>query len=516
MAQRVFGIDLGAHSVKISELDVGFRAQSLVAVRHYEVQLHPDAPLARSLEALPESLSLGAHDVVAVGLPGDRAIMRLFDLPITDPRKLAAVVASELEDDIPWELEEIVHDHATTAVDGKVLVAAARQEEVSSLIEQLAERGVSPRQVAVGPLGYAGIARRLYADEDVLLVDIGHLRTNVCLLSQGKPLLARTISRGGFQITEQLREVFHLGYREAEQFKHTRALLVADPDTLDPASRRVAHATEQAVVPLTRELKRALALFYGRSGVTPARVVLCGGTSQLSGLDSYLHIELGLPVERLDFAADEQLATSAGAASAGDRLSGALSVGLALEAGRRGAVDLRQGQFAFQTDGSILREKILALSISAALLVSFAGLSAFASHRALKKEHQGLERELADATRSIFGKPLTDPYAVTQRLKRNLKKGGGGVPKLTAFDMLDVVSRHVPPKDQAKLDVSRMEIKAGKTTLRATADSGAAIGKIVKSLQGYACFEKVSSGKISGVAGGAKEFSLTIITKKCF
>ena len=38
-------------------------------------------------------------------LPGDRVLLRLLDVPAVDPRKLQAVVANELADDLPWEME---------------------------------------------------------------------------------------------------------------------------------------------------------------------------------------------------------------------------------------------------------------------------------------------------------------------------------------------------------------------------------------------------------------------------
>ena len=38
MGQRVLGIDLGAHTIKVAVLDIGFRAAQLLELKRVEVQ----------------------------------------------------------------------------------------------------------------------------------------------------------------------------------------------------------------------------------------------------------------------------------------------------------------------------------------------------------------------------------------------------------------------------------------------------------------------------------------------
>ena len=86
---------------------------------------------------------------------------------------------------------------------------------------------------------------------------------------------------------------------------------------------------------------------------------------------------------------------------------------------------------------------------------------------------------------------------------------------MTAFDVLDSLSRTIPGGDTVKLDISRLDIKPGKTYIKGTADSRSSVGDIVKALEKHECFSKVGTGKISDVSDGKKQFSLTIDTE-CF
>ena len=513
MAQRVYGIDLGAHTVKVAELELGFRSFELVGLRSFSVPAGPQPALERSLTALSANLGCEAHDLVAVAFPGDRTLFRLLDVPLTDPKRLPPIVGNELADDAPWELDELVFDFTPLVAQRRVLVAAARSEEVGALLRELGANGTQARQLPPAPLAYGGIGRRVCPEGTVLLLDVGHQRTNACLLIDGRPLYGRTIHRGGFQLTERLRQLFQLSFVEAERFKHTHGLVVNDSSGLDAASRRIANACAEAITPLVREIKRTIVICEGHLGAAPERVLLCGGSAQLTGISDYLALELERPVARIAFGEDEELAHAE--LSHETSLTAALALSLALEAGRRPTIDLRQGKFAFKADSSLLREKIVTLSVALCSIVVLAFGSAWAGLHALGSQGQKLEKELARATRGVFGKAETDPWRASKRIKGSGRTAGVSIPERTAVHLLSEISKRVPAKDQVKLDIDRLDIKPGKTYLRGTADSRAAIGQVVKALKGYSCFKEVHSGRVSEVAGGKKQFSLTIASK-CF
>ena len=168
----------------------------------------------------------------------------------------------------------------------------------------------------------------------------------------------------------------------------------------------------------------------------------------------------------------------------------------------------------------------MTLAVSTVLILVFLTLNALSSLYSLRQEEVVLKKQLRQATRSVFGEVITSPRKVSLMVKRGAGIGGSTIPAKTAFDVLDMLSRKIPatmegettkkgkPKKLA-LDIARLDIKPEKTLISGTADSRSQIGAIVKALEKQACVDKVKQGKISTVAEGKKQFTLTVNTE-CF
>ena len=85
--------------------------------------------------------------------------------------------------------------------------------------------------------------------------------------------------------------------------------------------------------------------------------------------------------------------------------------------------------------------------------------------------------------------------------------------KATAFDLLDQISRKVPPADKVKIDVAELDIRPKKTFIKGTADTGTAVDDIAAKLKEIDCFEDVTKGAVTEVSGGGKQFTLNIASK---
>lgn len=519
MSQRVLGIDLGSHSVKIAEVEVGFRETRLLSLIKLPVAPGTEPAFVRSRRTLAAYTgSTGIVEAVNCGLPGDRVLMRLLDVPLIEARKLGAIIGNQLADDIPWEIEDTVFDHLLMPPPvPQAFVVAARRNDVRELIDELKTFKLEPRLVAASSLSYAGTVRRVFPEETVLVVDVGHCHTNLCLVENGHALWARTISRGGHQLTEAFREQFHLSYEEAEKLKERAAFF---DEHLGATSERLeeqyARMTFETFSPLIRELRISLNVIESKLNRRPSRLLLCGGACRMRGMDLLFQSELRLPTERLHWNEPGQ-PESLPAMPEENEAFGALALGLALEQGGRNSIDLRQDEFAYRTDRSVFRERLLAISISLLVIFALMATNAFAALYALRQEETVLKAQLKKATNAVFGESVLTPSAVTRRLKGTGKAGATGpvLTDKTAYHILDYISRAVPSPGKIKLDVTKLEIKSGKTFITGTADTRSAIGDVVKALEDNECFTKVNSGAISDVAEGKKQFSITIDTK-CF
>jgi uncharacterized protein YunC (DUF1805 family) len=150
----------------------------------------------------------------------------------------------------------------------------------------------------------------------------------------------------------------------------------------------------------------------------------------------------------------------------------------------------------------------LALALVAAVAIDLGAKSG-----SLTDERKALDKELATQTQELFGKPRDDAENVTELLRKGFREELAPLPKATAFDLLDQISRKMPPADKVKLDVAELEIRPKKAFIKGTADTAAAVDEIAARLKEIDCFEEVTKGAITEVSGGAKQFTLTIGSK---
>jgi hypothetical protein len=362
------------------------------------------------------------------------------------------------------------------------------------------------------PFAYGALIERIAPAENCLLIDIGHLRTNVALISQGRTLAGRTLSFGGHHLTEALRVAFHLSYNEAESLKISQGRL-PDAERGVSGSDKIASLLQVAIEPLGYALRQMADGLESRTGVSPSRVFLCGGSSRLQHIDAYVATLLGIPVQPLGLSEHADFA-NAGFSPEAEAL-GTLAVGTAFEQGRRQTLNLRQGRLALKTTQSVFRDKLVPLVASIILMLTFAAGGATSTIYALRREESELKKQLSSATKRVFGEAVSNPQTVLRRLRDVTKGEGSAVPEMTAVDILVLLSSSFPSAEEAKLDLSRLEIKSGKTDVAGMADSQRAVGQIVEKLRGAECISEVSTGKVTEVADGKKQFSLSLKTN-CF
>lgn len=555
MSQRILGVDLGAHSVKLVVASAGFRTTQIVDTFEQEIPAGDGPPDERAWVALAALLDRHGlrNDTALIGLPGDAVSVRVLDFPFAGLKRadLEKAVGGELEGQLPHDLEELVFDceqipmvdaprpmagdddpTAVSSVPGaphagtRVLAAASSLERATAWVNAARKIGVEPRSLVAAPLAYARAVDALLATEGpearaeaIAVVDVGHVRTNVAVVHGGKVVFARTLSRGGRGVTQAIAKAWNLPWDDAERIKRTQAEVQAGATAVvDPLARPTQTGVTdlhdvvmREVQPLARDLRQTLAACRAQAGVLAARILLVGGGARLAGLRAYLAGELEVPVDGIALDQAPRLIGAPATARGQGADVALLALGLALEgASGRPRFDLRKGALAFRADLSFLRAKASLLAACGLVIVAFAAVNAYASLYALRKEEAILDERLATATTEVFGEAL-DAATVMERVAPQKEKSP--LPKLTAFDQLVEISKKVPAKDKVKLDVLELEIKKDKVMMRAKTDSAKAIDGIEAELKTISCYSDAQRGKVTGPEG-EKEFSLTF-TSKC-
>jgi len=520
MAHTVTGIDVGAHAVKFVLIDVGFRHTRLLS-SFEEIVPAGEAPLAeRQGEALQVGLArLPAESIPYMALPGEMLAVRALDLPFADARKIEQVVGYELEGQIVHALQDVVFDHVVLKARGEgstVLAAAARVDEVGDLLASLSVRGVEPRSLFVAPVVYQALFtgdRTPGPAEPAcrMLIDIGHRRTNMCFLLHGEAVYARTLLRGGEALTAAVAATFQCTIDRAERAKREEGMVgSANRRPHGPIPQRMDEVLREALAPLLREIRQTVASFRAREKTAIEAVLLTGGTAALNGLPEYLAEELALPVTTYAPETGAIMADPPPGAPGEGRYTLASAIAWAGARGQK-ELDLRRGPFQFKASFSVLRQKAAHLGALAAALLVCATINGTMSLARLNKQKEALQTQLKVATTELFGEPRMDARAVTAQLKRKFGDEMAPLPQATAFDLLGEISKRVPAS--IALDITDLDIRPKKTTIRGTIDSGPSVDEMMAELKQIGCFEEVVKGPVTEVSGGNKQFILTIKSK---
>jgi general secretion pathway protein L len=565
MAHTICGIDLGAFSIKFVMIDVGFRHSELRGTLETPVP-EGDAPLLqRQAQAIRQGLSqVSGEATLYLAVPGDMLSIRLLDLPFTDARKIDQVIGYELEGQIVHALEDVLYDHVTvrSGDEGSTeLAVAAKRDDIGQLLEGLQAQGIQARALFAAPVVYRALASVMGAPPappPVLelataaeaaaeatpaeatpaeatptddgsarggygaILDLGHLRTNLCVIRDGQAVYARTIMRGGAQLTAAIAQAFGAPLDRAEHAKRNEARLGVTGAGASAVAVKLDTVLREALAPLVRELRQTLASFRAASKGTIDALSLTGGAARLAGLPQLLESELGTPVRILPVHRATEPPPRKGRAllvpvmdDDGQTSVYALASAIAL-AGSRGTkeIDLRRGPYVYRASFSVLRQKALHLGSLAAGVVAALALDVGAAMTNLGNERKDLDQQLKTATQELLGQPHEDAREVTDLMRKGLKEDLAPLPKATAFDLLDQISRKMPSADKIKLDIGELDIRPKKTFIKGTVDSAAAVDEISNKLKEIECFEEVTKGAITEVSDGGKQFTLTI-TSRC-
>jgi general secretion pathway protein L len=497
---RIIGLDLGTYSVKAVALTTSLRGYQIAGF--WEQRLPPAAAAAEGREQIQAEAAkalmqgAGIHaDTVVCGVPGAQALTRVLQLPFTDRRKIEAVVPFEVEEQIPYNLDEVVLDHqVVSGRDGAsdVLVAAMRKPDFARLLEALKAQGIDPKVMCLDTLPFLYLSQQVLTQEPgpYAIVDLGHVHTSVSILAGGGLQYVRTISRGGRAVTEALSREFRVEPAEAEEVKHRHGgWAVGETEILGPEGARVQAAVDSALRPLVLALRQTFQAFTAQRQARVARIFLCGGTSRLRGIEALLAANLGVEVQPLQ-PLRGPFAGFAGPTVASDTLPKALALALrAVAPGRGPQLNLRVGEYGFRGDFQYLRGRVLQLTAGIVAILLLVGGYAYARYYTLSAYAERQRQYLTQMSKQTLGEEVTDFSVAHERITRGGERAtlGALLPQTTALDYLAELSKNI---GKEKIDVKRLDIGQKRITLEGDIDTIAALDAVVQSLSAYKCFEK--------------------------
>lgn len=526
MSQTIVGIDIGSYSVKVCRLERSLRDFELIAFHEQVLTQNPrlthEESVAAALRTLFEKNEIPA-DIIAVSLPAHHMACRVLDLPFTSAKKIEQTIDFELEQYVPVPLEELLVDYHILSIEenrSTVLSAYLPRARFVKYLDMLQLAGIDPKYAGVDAIDLSHITQIAMVPQEGVygLIDIGHEKTNVCVMDGLKLKYVRSLTVGGVHFTRAVQKVFKLNHEKAESLKIDRGKVSVRGEGLDQISRILQEQAEELLV-LIRQT------YLGYRQIYPDRpwnaVYLCGGGSKLPGLADLISASLRLNVATLDCLEfiDHRIDHPDA-----HRESIPMSLALTLKvifSNRAVKINFRRGEFAYKKDIKALGTEIKQAGVWFAAVLALGIAHYFFSYYSIKSRIDKADEqivkmavialpELKNQKTKSASKLLTivnGKITEVQTQLEALKPAGGGVTPLT---LLLEVSAKIPSKEEVTLDVDDFSFTGDYVRIDGRTTSFEAVDKLKNALSTSSYFKNVETRNVAKGVRDEIKFSLSM------
>ena len=269
--QKIIGLDIGSYSVKAVEILNHFKSYEISNFYEKVIPSFDTLPkeqiIPSCMEQLFEENSIEADRIIAA-MSGQYISSRIIPFNFSDANKIEAAVYAEIEDAVPFNLDEMILDHQVLGSMGKktmALVVLTRKVFIQNFLQLLQSIKIDPKLVDIDSLSFYNLSPYIQMEEGHCygIIDVGHEKTSVCIVQDGVLKMFRSINLGGRYITNFIARDFEISFNEAQRLKHevSQILLKDNNANLSGDELRVAKRTTEAVGAIGRELGRTLYAF---------------------------------------------------------------------------------------------------------------------------------------------------------------------------------------------------------------------------------------------------------------
>ncbi len=308
--KEAWGVEIGQSAlkaVKLRELGDRVEAVDVVFMPHAKILSRAEENTAELVRAAL-SRFVAEHPIgktpVIISVPGHHTLARFTKLPPVDPKKVPDIVNYEAEQQIPFDLDEVIWDYQVfreeKGDDVEVGIFAIKRDLIATHLGPYTAVGIEPAAIQAGPLAlfnalqYDGITQHDAAEEGrksaTVILDIGADNADL-VIAAGNGLWTRTISIGGNAFTDSLVKSFKLTFSKAENLKRSAPT--------SKYARQIFQAMRPVFADLVAEVQRSIGFFSStRRDVRIARMIAVGNAFKMPGLQKFVQQNLGIEVIR--------------------------------------------------------------------------------------------------------------------------------------------------------------------------------------------------------------------------
>ncbi len=343
--QSVVGIDFGSCLMKVcyAEPSPGGRWRilrtSYIATPKDAVRdgvIVNRAATAAALRDLMKSANLSHVTGANAAVAGASVIVRHIIMPRLAEAVLRKTIRYEATKHITTSIEDSsIEFEILGPVDEEpdkmhVMLVVAPNEMVNSRLETLTLAGLEPTAIDVEAFAVQralleiGGPCETTKNTTVALLDIGANSTDVTIVTNGYFALTRHISIAGDHFTSAIRNARNCSPDEAEALKFQADMsALLNPDS-EPEAQEMARLVQPSLDELLREVRRSVNYYQSQvaegslglpidprraeyGGGRVSKLIVTGGSALLKGIDAYMGVRLGTPVEQWNVFEDDDI-----------------------------------------------------------------------------------------------------------------------------------------------------------------------------------------------------------------
>ena len=343
--QSVVGIDFGSCLMKVcyAEPSPGGRWRIL---RTSYIATPKDAirdgvivnrtATAAALRDLLKSANLSHVTGANAAVAGASVIVRHIKMPRLTEAVLRKTIRYEATKHITTSIEDCsIEFEILGPVEGEpenmhVMLVVAPNEMVNSRLETLTLAGLEPTAIDVEAFAVQralleiGGPCEATSNTSVALLDIGANSTDVTIVTNGYFALTRHISIAGDHFTSAIRNARNCSPDEAQELKFQADMsALLNPDS-EPEAQELARLVQPSMDELLREVRRSVNYYQSQvaegslglpidprraenGGGRVSKLIVTGGSALLKGIDAYMGVRLGMPVEQWNVFEDSDI-----------------------------------------------------------------------------------------------------------------------------------------------------------------------------------------------------------------
>lgn len=220
-----------------------------------------------------------------------------------DYEEVRAILSFKLEENVPLTPENAVFDFDIIGEDKNnldIVVTVLPKNIVDQFVDVFDEVGFIPLSFEVEA---QAVARAVVKEGDkgtYMLVDFRSTRASISIISDGIVQLTSTIDVGGDDLISAIEKQMSIPLEEAKKVKKEKGFIKEN------SNDNLFFAMMNTVSVLKDEMNKYLVYWHthknnqkeGKIKRKVEKIILCGSSGSLRGLDDYLSLSIGLKVER--------------------------------------------------------------------------------------------------------------------------------------------------------------------------------------------------------------------------